>query len=342
MKGLKNMAEEKGEILIYSSDDGVTKIDVRLEDETVWLTQQQLADLYHTSKSNVSEHITNIFKEGELDEAATVRKFRTVQIEGRRNVERNLLHYNLDMIISLGYRITSITATKFRQWATARLKEYMQKGFTMDDERLKNLGGGGYFKELLERIRDIRASEKVFYRQVLEIYATSVDYDPKAQTSIEFFKKVQNKIHFAVHGETAAEVIYHRVDAEKEFMGLMTFKGEQPTLGEAKIAKNYLNEKELRAMGQIVSGYLDFAERQAEREIPMTMEDWARHLDNILTMSGEKLLEGNGSVSHQKAIDKVEQEYKKYQAKTLSSVEKDYLETIESLGKIERKGPKHS
>ena len=254
-----------------------------------------------------------------------------------RNVERNLLHYNLDMIISLGYRITSMTATKFRQWATARLKEYMQKGFTMDDERLKNLGGGGYFKELLERIRDIRASEKVFYRQVLEIYATSVDYDPKAQTSIEFFKKVQNKIHFAVHGETAAEVIYHRVDAEKEFMGLMTFKGEQPTLGEAKIAKNYLNEKELRAMGQIVSGYLDFAERQAEREIPMTMEDWARHLDNILTMSGEKLLEGNGSVSHQKAIDKVEQEYKKYQAKTLSSVEKDYLETIESLGKIERK-----
>ena len=200
MKGLKKMAEEKGEILIYSSDDGVTKIDVRLEDETVWLTQQQLADLYHTSKSNVSEHITNIFKEGELDEAATVRKFRTVQIEGGRNVERNLLHYNLDMIISLGYRITSMTATKFRQWATARLKEYMQKGFTMDDERLKNLGGGGYFKELLERIRDIRASEKVFYRQVLEIYATSVDYDPKAQTSIEFFKKVQNKIHFAVHG----------------------------------------------------------------------------------------------------------------------------------------------
>ena len=342
MKGLKNMAEEKGEILIYSSDDGVTKIDVRLEDETVWLTQQQLADLYHTSKSNVSEHITNIFKEGELDEAATVRKFRTVQIEGGRNVERNLLHYNLDMIISLGYRITSITATKFRQWATARLKEYMQKGFTMDDERLKNLGGGGYFKELLERIRDIRASEKVFYRQVLEIYATSVDYDPKAETSIEFFKKVQNKIHFAVHGETAAEVIYHRVDAEKDFMGLMTFKGDQPTLVEAKIAKNYLNEKELRAMGQIVSGYLDFAERQAEREIPMTMDDWARHLDNILTMSGEKLLEGNGSVSHQKAIDKVEQEYKKYQAKTLSSVEKDYLETIESLGKIERKGSKHS
>ena len=288
-------------------------------------------------ESNISEHIANIFEEGELVKEATVRKFRTVQFEGDRQVERNLVHYNLDMIISLGYRVHSKIANNFRRWATERLKEYMIKGFTMDDDRLKELGGGGYFKELLDRIRDIRASEKVFYRQVLEIYATSIDYDPKADESILFFKKVQNKIHYAVHGETAAEVIFHRVDAEKDFMGLTTFKGDEPTLKEARIAKNYLNEKELRAMGQIVSGYLDFAERQAEREIPMTMKDWAAHLDNILTMSGEKLLEGSGSVSHSEAMNKVEDEYKKYKNKTLSGPEKDYLDAIERLGKIGKK-----
>ena len=325
---------DKGEVTIYRSEDGNTKIDVRLDEDTVWLTQIQLTELYQTTKSNISEHISNIFKEGELEKEATVRKFRTVQYEGDRAVERTLIHYNLDMIISLGYRIHSKIATSFRRWATERLKEYMIKGFTMDDERLKNLGGGGYFKELLERIRDIRASEKVFYRQVLEIYATSIDYDPRVEESLRFFRKVQNKIHYAVHGETAAEVIFHRVDAEKEFMGLTTFKGNEPTLNEAKIAKNYLNEKELRAMGQIVSGYLDFAERQAEREIPMTMKDWAEHLDKILTMSGEKLLEGNGSVSHAAAMDKVEQEYKKYKNNTLSDPEKDYLDAIESLAKI--------
>jgi len=225
-----------------------------------------------------------------LDKESTCRNFRQVQKEGNREVAREIPFYNLDMIISLGYRVKSSIATNFRRWATGRLKEYMIKGFAMDDERLKQLGGGGYFKELLERIRDIRASEKVFYRQVLEIYATSVDYNPKAEVSIQFFKKVQNKIHYAVSGETAAEVIYHRADAEKDFMVLMTFSGEQPTLREAKIAKNYLNEKELRAMGQLVSGYLDFAERQAEREIPMTMEDWAKHLDGILTSTGENLL----------------------------------------------------
>lgn len=275
----------KGNVIIYQSDDGLTKIDVRLEEDTVWLTQLQLADLYQTSKSNISEHITNIYNEGELDKDSTVRKFRTVQFECDRSVERNINHYNLDMIISLGYRVHSKIATNFRKWATERLKEYMIKGFTMDDDRLKELGGGGYFKELLERIRDIRASEKVFYRQVLEIYATSIDYDPQADESIQFFKKVQNKIHYAIHGETAAEVIYHRVEAEKEFMGLTTFKGDEPTLKEAKIAKNYLDERELRAMGQLVSGYLDFAERQAEREIPMTMKDWAEHLDNILMIT---------------------------------------------------------
>jgi hypothetical protein len=240
--------------------------------------------------------------------------------------------YNLDVIISVGYRVKSQRGVQFRIWASGIIKEYMRKGFALDDNRLKELGGGGYFKELLERIRDIRASEKVFYRQVLEIYATSIDYDPKAEISIRFFKKVQNKIHYAVHGETAAEVIYHRADAEKEFMGLTTFTGSQPTLKEAKVAKNYLNEKELRAMGQIVSGYLDFAERQAEREQFMTMEDWAKHLDNILTMSGEELLNGNGAISHEQAMEKAEQEYKKYKARTLSDVEQDYLETIKLLG----------
>lgn len=287
-----------GEILIYQSDDGLTNIEVKVQDETVWLTQQQMADLFRTSRTNVVEHIKHIYDEGELDENSTCRKFRQVRKEGNREVAREMPFYNLDMIISLGYRVKSSIATNFRRWATERLKEYMIKGFTMDDNRLKELGGGGYFKELLERIRDIRASEKVFYRQVLEIYATSIDYDPKAEVSIQFFKKVQNKIHYAVSGETAAEVIYHRADAEKDFMGLMSFSGEQPTLKEAKIAKNYLDEKELRSMGQLVSGYLDFAERQAEREVPMTMEDWAKHLDGILTSTGEDLLIGNRTVSH--------------------------------------------
>ena len=245
--------------------------------------------------------------------------------------------YNLDVIISVGYRVKSQRGVQFRIWATNILKEYIKKGFAMDDDRLKELGGGGYFKELLERIRDIRASEKVFYRQVLEIYATSVDYDPTAAVSVQFFKRVQNKIHYAISGETAAEVIYHRADAEKDFMGLMTFSGDQPTLREAKVAKNYLDEKELRAMGQLVSGYLDFAERQAEREIPMTMEDWAKHLDGILTSTGENLLIGNGSISHNQAMDKAQAEYKKYKAKTLSSVEQDYLDSIKLL---EQKGKK--
>lgn len=324
-----------GEILIYQSDDGLTNIEVKVQDETVWLTQQQMADLFRTSRTNVVEHIKHIYDEGELDENSTCRKFRQVRKEGNREVAREMPFYNLDMIISLGYRVKSSIATNFRRWATERLKEYMIKGFTMDDNRLKELGGGGYFKELLERIRDIRASEKVFYRQVLEIYATSIDYDPKAEVSIQFFKKVQNKIHYAVSGETAAEVIYHRADAEKDFMGLMSFSGEQPTLKEAKIAKNYLDEKELRSMDQLVSGYLDFAERQAEREVPMTMEDWAKHLDGILTSTGENLLTGNGTVSHLQAMEKAKTEYKKYKAKTLSSVEKDYLESIKLL---EQKG----
>ena len=239
----------------------------------------------------------------------------------------------MDVIISVGYRVRSQRGVQFRIWASAILKEYMRKGFAMDDQRLKELGGGGYFKELIERIRDIRASEKVFYRQILEIYATSIDYNPKAEESVRFFKKVQNKIHYAISGETAAEVIYHRADAEKEFMGLMNFTGEQPTLKEAKVAKNYLNEKELRAMGQLVSGYLDFAERQAEREIAMTMVDWAEHLDRILVSTGEKLLEGNGTISHLQAMDKAETEYKKYKNRTISSVEREYLDAIKQIQK---------
>ena len=327
----REVMSPKSNIIIYTTEDGLAQIETTFDEDTVWLSIDQMAELFQRDKSTISRHIKNIFKEGELIRAATVANFATVQIEGNREVERNIEYFNLDVIISVGYRVKSQRGVQFRIWAMGVLKEYMKKGFAMDDERLKKLGGGEYFKELLERIRDIRASEKVFYRQVLEIYATSIDYDPRAEVSIQFFKKVQNKIHYAVSGETAAEVIYHRADAEKDFMGLMSFAGEQPTLKEAKIAKNYLNEKELRAMGLLVSGYLDFAERQAEREIAMTMEDWAKHLDGILTSTGEKLLIGNGTISHNQAMEKVETEYKKYKQKTLSSVEKDYLEIVKGL-----------
>ena len=323
----------KSNIIIYTTEDGLSKIETTFDGDTVWLSIDQMAELFQRDKSTISRHIKNIYSEEELVQEATVAYFATVQNEGNRQVERNICYYNLDVIISVGYRVKSKRGTQFRIWATGILKEYMRKGFALDDERLKDLGGGGYFKELLERIRDIRASEKVFYRQILEIYATSIDYDPKAEISIQFFQKVQNKIHYAIHGQTAAEVIYTRADAEKEFMGLTTFAGNQPTLREAVIAKNYLNEKELRAMGQPVSGYLDFAERQAEREQAMTMKDWAKHLDRILTMSGEQLLSGNGSVTHKQAVEKATGEYKKYKERTLSDVEQDYLNSIKILGK---------
>lgn len=317
---------DKPEIIIYKTEDGLTQVDVTFEDDTVWLTQEQMAELFQKAKSTINEHIANIYKDGELEQQSTMRKIGNSEFSTKPTN-----YYNLDMVISVGYRVRSQRGVQFRIWASAVLKEYMKKGFALDDNRLKNLGGGGYFKELLERIRDIRASEKVFYRQVLEIYATSIDYDPKAEESITFFKKVQNKIHYAVSGETAAEVIYNRADAERDFMGLMTFEGNYPTLKEAKNAKNYLNEKELRAMGQLVSGYLDFAERQAEREIPMTMTDWSNHLDGILTSTGEKLLKGNGTVSHLQAMKKAEDEYKKYKARTISDVENDYLNSIEMI-----------
>ena len=330
--------DEKNKIIIYTDDSGLTKIDVKLEDETLWLTQAQMCALYQTSKSNVSEHIKHIFDEGELQESSVVRKFRTTATDGKSYLTT---YYNLDMIIALGYRVRSIIATRFRQWATIRLKEYITKGFTLDDDRLKQLGGGGYWKELLERIRDIRSTEKVLYRQVLEIYATSIDYDPRASVSQKFFQKVQNKIHYAIHGHTAAELIVERADAEKDFMGLLTFKGNQPTLSEARTAKNYLNEKELRAMGQLVSGYLDFAERQAEREQAMTMNDWANYLDRILTMTGEQLLQDGGSVSHDDAMEHATTEYRKYKQRTISDAEHDYLNAIKRLGNINKKESEH-
>ena len=326
--------DNNGEIIIYQTDDGLTHIDVKMEDETVWLTQQQMAELYQTSRTNVVEHITHIYEEGELDENSTCRKFRQVRQEGNRQVNREMVYYNLDMIISLGYRIKSSIATNFRRWATERLKEYMIKGFTMDDERLKQLGGGSYWKELLDRIRDIRSSEKVLYRQVLDLYATSVDYDPTSAESVRFFKIVQNKLHYAAHGHTAAEVIYQRADASKPFMGLKTFKGEMPVLSDVKVAKNYLDEDELKILNNLVSGYFDFAEVQAMRHNPMHMSDYIEHLDRVLSTTGEKLLEGAGTVSHKQAMEKAEQEYRKYQVETLSPVEEAYLETIREAEKL--------
>ena len=327
------------EIAIFKTDSEDINVEVIFEDETVWLTQEQMAQMFEKAKSTINEHIKHIFEEGELDKSEVIRNFRITTkhgaIEGKTQTHE-VQYYNLDVIISVGYRVKSLRGTQFRQWATKRLNEYIRKGFTLDDNRLKQLGGGGYWSELLSRIRDIRSSEKVFYRQILDIYATSIDYNPRSDTSIEFFKKVQNKIHFAVHGQTAAEVIYNRADAEKEFMGLKTFEGNRPHLKDALVAKNYLDDKELRAMGQIVSGYLDFAERQAERHQPMTMKDWANHLDRILTMSGEELLKDNGSISHDKAIEKATLEYKKYQQKTLSDVEKAFLDSIKEINGIHK------
>ena len=324
----------ESEIIIYQTEDGHTKIDVKFEDETVWLTQAQLCELYQTSKSNISEHIKHIFEEGELEENSVVRKFRTTAADGKKY---NTTHYNLDMIISLGYRVKSKIATNFRRWATERLKEYMIKGFTMDDERLKNLGGGNYWKELLDRIRDIRSSEKVMYRQVLDLYATSVDYDPKSSESIAFFKMVQNKLHYAAHGHTAAEVIYERADASQPFMGLKSFSGDFPALKDIGIAKNYLNDEELKILNNIVSGYFDFAEIQAMRHHPMYMSDYVEHLDNVLKTTGEKVLQDAGTISHAQAIEKATEEYRKYQAQNLSPVEEEYLESIKNIQSIVKK-----
>ena len=338
----KNLAlnENQGDIIIYQTEDGDTKIDVRFVDETVWLTQQQMAELFQSSRTNIVEHIQHIYEEGELDEASTSRKFRQVRTEGSRQVTREIPYYNLDMIISLGYRVKSMIATNFRRWATERLKEYMVKGFTMDDERLKNLGGGNYWKELLDRIRDIRSSEKVMYRQVLDLYATSVDYDPKSAESVAFFKMVQNKLHYAAHGHTAAEVIYERADADKPFMGLTAFSGDFPTAKDIGIAKNYLSEEELRILNGIVSGYFDFAEVQAIRHRPMHMSDYVEHLDSILSSTGEQVLIGAGKVSHKQAMDKANREYQRFLVQNLSPVEEAYLQTIKEVEKTAKKKAK--
>ena len=325
--------DEYGEILIYQTDDGQTNIEVKIEDDTVWLTQQQMSELFQTSRTNVVEHIKHIYEEGELDEISTCRKFRQVRKEGNREVTRQIPHYNLDMIISLGYRIKSVIATRFRQWATQRLKEYMIKGFTIDDERLKGNGGGNYWKELLDRIRDIRSSEKVLYRQVLDLYATSVDYNPHSEESVRFFKIVQNKLHYAAHGHTAAEVIYQRADAEKPFMGLTSFSGELPALKEIGIAKNYLEENELKVLNNLVSGYFDLAEINAIEHKPMYMDDYVKQLDSVLSSGNRKLLTGAGSVSHKQALEKAKTEYRKYQEITLTPVEKAYLESIKEVSK---------
>ena len=289
-----------------------------------------MVTLYQSSKANVSEHIKHIFDEGELEEIAVVRKFRTTATDGK---SYNTAFYNLDLIISLGYRIKSHIATKFRIWATQRLKEYIIKGFVIDDNRLKHNAGGNYWYELLNRIRDIRSSEKVLYRQVLDLYATSVDYDPRTPESITFFKIVQNKLHYAAHGHTAAEVIYERADSDKPFMGLTVFAGDHPSLKEVVIAKNYLTEEELKVLNNLVSGYFDFAEIQAMKRKPMYMADYIKQLDNILSATGEKVLQNAGRVSHQEAIEKATTEFKKYQVKTLSAVEEDYLRTLKSLEK---------
>lgn len=331
--------EDQGEIVIYQTDDGIANIDVRFVDETVWLTQAQLCELYQTSKSNISEHIKHIFEEGELEENSVVRKFRITAADGKNYAT---LHYNLDMIISLGYRVKSKIATQFRRWATERLKEYMIKGFTMDDARLKNLGGGSYWKELLERIRDIRSSEKVMYRQVLDLYATSADYDPKSRESVAFFKMVQNKLHYAAHGHTAAEVIYERADASKPFMGLTTFSGDFPTMQDITVAKNYLSEDELAILNRIVSGYFDFAEVQAMRHNPMYMSDYVEHLDNLLKSTGEGVLVGAGKVSHTQAIEKAKAEYRKFQVQNLSPVEEAYLDSIRTIEQTAKKKEKEA
>lgn len=320
--------EDQNEIIIYSGADGGTRIEVKFTGETVWLSQQQLCELYATSKANVSEHIKHIFEDAELDKESVVRKFRTTAADGK---SYNVTFYNLDMIISLGYRIRSVIATHFRRWATERLKEYIIKGFTIDDERLKGNGGGAYWHELLDRIRDIRSSEKVMYRQVLDLYATAVDYDPRSETSVKFFKIVQNKLHFAAHGHTASELIFKRADADAPMMGLTSFKGDHPTLRDAQIANNYLSENELKILNNLVSGYFDFAEIQAMKRRPVYMSDYLRQLDTILSSTGEALLNGPGTVSHQQAMDKAREEYRKFQIRELSPVEHAYLDTIKAL-----------
>ena len=318
----------KSNIVIYTSKDGVIKVDTTIVDDTIWMSQNELAKLFDTTKNNISSHMKNIFESGELEESSTVKNFLTVQKEGTRNVKRMVTHYNLDAIIAVGYRINSKRATDFRIWATKILKEYMIKGFSLNDEFLKNNGESPYFEELLARIREIRSSEKVFWRKVLDIYATSIDYNPKSEISINFFKTVQNKMHYAAHGNTAAEVIFTRVDANKDNLGLTNFKGDMPTREETEIAKNYLTEEELNILNRMVSAYLDIAEINALDRHPMTMKDWIMELDSFLKMTRKNILTNAGSVSHEEALKKAHEEYDKYMQSHLTRAEKDYLEIM--------------
>lgn len=318
-------------VIIYTTEDGAAKIELRLENGTVWLSQAEIAELFQTTKQNISKHIQAIFDDQELDETATVNQQLIVQNEGDREVSRAISFYNLDVILAVGYRVRSVRGVQFRRYASTVLKEYLEKGFALNDERLKNLGGGNFWKELLDRIRDIRSSEKVMYRQVLELYATAVDYDPKSDESLAFFKMVQNKLHFAAHGKTASEIIYFRVDSDKPFAGLTNFKGSRPTQAEAMVAKNYLSEQELKVLNNIVSAYFDFAELNAIEEREMRMADFVRELDRILSSAGRKLLENAGTISHTQAEAKAKLEYQKYKAKTLEQVEKEYLKAIGAL-----------
>ena len=329
-----------GQTVVFNSKDGKLSVNVQFDEDTAWLSIEQMATLFDRDKSTISRHIKNVYADAELEQNRTVAKFATVQIEGGREVTREIEYYNLDVIISVGYRVKSLRGTQFRQWASSILKEYLKKGFALDDERLKNLGGGSYFKELLQRIREIRSSEKVMYRQVLDLYATATDYDPQSATSTEFFKIVQNKLHYAAHGHTASEVIYLRVDSDKPFAGLTSFKGSQPSQAEAMVAKNYLSEKELRVLNNLVSAYFDFAELNAIEERAMRMADFVRELDTILSSAGRKVLQDSGKVSNTQAQTKAKQELQKYKGKTLAAVEEDYLKTINMLEKTAKSGSK--
>lgn len=325
-------------IIMYTTEDGLTKIEVTFDEDTVWLSLDQMAELFQRDKSTISRHIKNIFTEGELRPEATVAKFATVQTEGNRQVTRDIDYYNLDVIISVGYRVKSLRGTQFRIWASSVLKEYMKKGFALDDDRLKRLGGGNYFDELLARIRDIRSSEKVFWRKVLEIYATSIDYDPSAEASVQFFKQVQNKMHWAAHRHTAAEIVYQRADAEKENMGLTSWEGKRIKRSDTEIAKNYLTQTELDALNKIVSAYLDIAEVRALAHEPMYMKDWLETIDDYLKMTRRDILTTKGRVTHKQAIDKAHAEYEKYRKKQdelLSPVERHFIESIKELEALE-------
>ena len=320
------MESNNNTIVLFQSQDGRVRLEVNHDEQTVWLRQEQIAELFDKDVSGISRHISKIFSEGELDEKSNLQKMQFPSSDKPVNL------YSLDVVLAVGYRASSRRATEFRIWATSILKEYIIKGFAMDDERLKELGGGGYWKELLDRIRDIRSSEKVMYRQVLDIYATAVDYDPRSTQSVEFFKVVQNKLHYAAHGHTAAELIFDRADAEKDFMGMTSFKGTWPTLRDTQVAKNYLTSDELKILNALVSGYFDFAEVQALRHVPTYMSDYIQQLDNILSSTGNELLPDAGRVSHEQAMEKAEEEYRKWQVNTLSPVEKAYLETVKELG----------